>query len=91
MKKKIKESLLVKIRIKGSDKTIDAWHVIFEDDSYEYYTDDLLYGAHLPIVFDSHTACFVIKDYAKLKKKWYLKHGRKKRDLNGTLERFAED
>jgi len=72
--KNIKEQLLCKLNVKGSNKTIDAWFILYDDGSSEFFTDELRYSNHLPIVFSKEKECFTVSNLENLRKDWAKKH-----------------
>jgi len=77
------------LKVKNSKFKID---VLFEWNgrTYRMYTDDLIYGPHLEIVFSNEKQCLVIKDYNRIKTQYLKNHGRPTRDIDNVIRRIVE-
>ena len=66
--------------------------VLYEYDEhqqkYRLFTDEVKYGKHLEVIFSNEKQCFVIKDFYKLKERWYKTHGKSVKDVDDTIKNF---
>lgn len=92
-KPKLKESIWFArhLPLHNGDFRIDVLYEIYSDGSYKMYTDDLKYGDHLEIVYDSDKQMFTIKNLAKLRQEYYRKQGEDVITNVDSLKRFKDE
>ena len=77
------------LKTRGKCRDIEYYFELDDAGDVRMFTDELIYGDHLEIVFSKQKQCFVIKNLSKLRETWNMKHSATKADED-QLVYFSE-